>query len=149
MTAEHHPWEVPPGRFQVTTAAETHFSWLRTRLSIERTLMSWVRTATSLIAFGFSIVQIYERFQHGEMPPHIRFPEAPRYFGLALLVAGVLALAVSIHQYRQMLHYLRSSDFVPIAGVAPDPVITPLLGVAILLVALGLFAIGSVLANFF
>ena len=35
----------------------SHFSWLRTRLSIERTLMSWVRTSTALIGFGFTIFQ--------------------------------------------------------------------------------------------
>jgi putative membrane protein len=148
MTHEYQPWEVPPGRFQVSNGAETHFSWLRTRLSIERTLMAWVRTSTSLIAFGFTIVQIYERLKTGENLPHLHFPEAPRYFGLALLIAGVLALLVSIRQYRQMLRYLRSSDFAPIAGVGPEPVATPLLGVAILLVAIGLFAIGSVLVNF-
>lgn len=33
----------------------SHFSWLRTRLSVERTLMSWVRTAIALIGFGFTI----------------------------------------------------------------------------------------------
>ena len=33
LTEEH------PDRFQVKATAETNFSWLRTRLSIERTLM--------------------------------------------------------------------------------------------------------------
>jgi putative membrane protein len=33
------------GRFEVKADAPTHFSWLRTRMSIERTLMSWIRTA--------------------------------------------------------------------------------------------------------
>ena len=39
-------------RFAVKATAESHFSWLRTRLSVERTLMSWVRTSVSLIGFG-------------------------------------------------------------------------------------------------
>jgi uncharacterized membrane protein YidH (DUF202 family) len=39
-----------------------HFSWLRTRLSIERTLMSWVRTAAAFIGLGFTIFQFFERF---------------------------------------------------------------------------------------
>jgi putative membrane protein len=42
------------GRFIVKTTSDSHFSWLRTRLSLERTLMSWVRTAVSLIGFGFT-----------------------------------------------------------------------------------------------
>ena len=40
----------------------THFAWLRTRMSIERTLMSWLRTATALIGFGFTIFQFLQRF---------------------------------------------------------------------------------------
>lgn len=31
----------------------------RTRLAYERTLMAWVRTSTSLIAFGFTIYQLF------------------------------------------------------------------------------------------
>ena len=50
-----------PDRFIVKTTSDSHFSWLRTRLSIERTLMSWVRTSVSLIGFGFTIVQFFER----------------------------------------------------------------------------------------
>ena len=49
-------------RFEVRTTAESHFSWLRTRMSVERTLMSWVRTATALIGFGFTIFQFLSRF---------------------------------------------------------------------------------------
>ena len=33
-------------RFDVKADVPTHFAWLRTRMSMERTLMSWVRTAT-------------------------------------------------------------------------------------------------------
>jgi putative membrane protein len=50
------------GRFEVKGDAPTHFAWLRTRMSIERTLMSWVRTATALIGFGFTIFQFLHRF---------------------------------------------------------------------------------------
>ena len=55
-----------PDRFEVRVTADTHFGWLRTRLSVERTLMSWVRTAVSLIGFGFAIVQFFDRVQ--QMP---------------------------------------------------------------------------------
>jgi len=49
-------------RFDVKADVSSHFSWLRTRMSIERTLMSWVRTATALIGFGFTIFQFLHRF---------------------------------------------------------------------------------------
>ena len=51
--------KVKPG---VLHQKDTHFAWLRTRMSLERTLMSWVRTATALIGFGFTIFQFFERF---------------------------------------------------------------------------------------
>ena len=54
--ANHDPTWSTPHRFEIKTSAESHFSWIRTRLSVERTLMSWVRTGTALIGFGFTIV---------------------------------------------------------------------------------------------
>lgn len=88
------------GRFEVRATASDHFAWLRTRLSIERTMMSWVRTAIALIGFGFAIVQY---LSHLQQMPGIRatyLPEAPRYLGLAMIACGVLALLISIWQYR-------------------------------------------------
>src|ERR1700750_365804 len=49
------------GRFEVRVTADSHFAWVRTRLSLERTMMSWLRTAVSLIGFGFAIGQCFER----------------------------------------------------------------------------------------
>ena len=39
-----------PHRFEVRPTSDSHFGWLRTRLSVERTLMSWVRTSVALAA---------------------------------------------------------------------------------------------------
>ena len=50
-------------RFEVRVTADSHFGWIRTRLSVERTMMSWQRTATALIGFGFAIVQYLEHLQ--------------------------------------------------------------------------------------
>ena len=55
--------DLTPHRFDVKATADSHFSWLRTRLSVERTLMSVVRTAIALIGFGFTIVQFFDRYR--------------------------------------------------------------------------------------
>src|SRR5271169_6712409 len=134
-----------PGRFEVKATASDHFSWLRTRLSVERTMMSWVRTATALIGFGFTIVQFFNRM--GETPgvAPAYFPHAPRYLGLSLIFCGVMALVISIWEYHWGLRYLWGGNFEVIAGVTREGKQTPIYGVAIALVLVGLFAFFAVL----
>jgi putative membrane protein len=133
-----------PARFDVRPTASDHFSWIRTRLSIERTLMSWVRTAISLIGFGFTIVQFFDRL--GSMPgaEAARFPDAPRYMGLMLIGCGIIALLVSIWQYLFTIRYLRSGGFSVIAMPDDERFQTPLLAVSIALLLIGVFAFCAV-----
>ena len=132
-------------RFDVKVTAESHFSWLRTRLSVERTLMSVVRTAISLIGFGFTIVQFFDRMEHLPGVTPGRFPEAPRYLGLALIFCGVLTLVVSVWEYRWSLRYLWGGNFSAIAGAAKEGKQTPLLAVSFALILVGTFAFVAVL----
>jgi len=137
--------DLPDSRFAVHATASDHFAWLRTRLAVERTLMAWLRTAVSLIGFGFAIVQFFERL--GQMPgarPAV-LPHAAEYFGVALISCGVLALLISLLQYWSIIRYLRTGSFATIAGVEGmrAPVATP--ATAVLLVLIGLFALFAVL----
>ena len=136
----------PDDRFEVSATASSHFAWLRTRMALERTLMAWARTSVSLIGFGFTIVQFFQRVQTSaaETAP-ILLPDAPRNFGLALIAAGILGLLVSLWQYHQGLHYLWSGPFRPVAGFEPEPATTPIMWVAILLILVGVFAFFVVL----
>lgn len=132
-------------RFAVKATAESHFSWLRTRMSLERTLMSWVRTSTALIGFGFTIVQFFERFKEMEHVKLAARPDMPRYLGLGLIAAGTFALAIAVWQYLDVVRYLRGTMFAPIAPEPSSYVKTPLFAVAIFLGLIGLFAFTSVL----
>jgi putative membrane protein len=134
-----------PGRFEVRATASDHFSWIRTRLSVERTMMSWLRTAVSLIGFGFTIVQFFDRMRDlpGVAPAH--FPNAPRYLGLMLILCGIVALVISVWEYLWSLRYLWGGDFTVVAGVTKEGKKTPLFAVAIALILIGLFAFFSVL----
>ena len=133
-----------PARFEVRLTSDSHFAWLRTRLSLERTLMSWVRTAVALIGFGFTIVQFFQHISQIEGVKAAVEPEAPRYLGLALIATGIVALAISVWQYRVVIKYLSSADFRPLAGLEGGPEYTPLYAVAIVLMFIGLFAFFAV-----
>lgn len=85
----------------------TAMSFDRTALSNDRTLMSVVRTALSLIAFGFTIFQFFhkvsEQFLPGGLPSH-----APRRFGLALIVLGIVILGFGIANHLHATRERRS-----------------------------------------
>ena len=132
-------------RFEVRASASDHFAWIRTRLALERTIMSWLRTAVALIGFGFAIVQYLNHLQQAPGARAADFPTAPKYLGLALISCGVLALVISIWQYRWGLRYLWGDPFTPIAGVTKEGKQTPIIAVALILIGVGLFAFFAVL----
>ena len=132
-------------RFTVRTTAEAHFAWLRTRLALERTIMAWVRTAVSLIAFGFTIVQFFDRLQQMPGTTAARFPDAPRLLGLALIGCGVASLVISIWEYRWTVGYLWNRDYAAIAGMVPEGKRSPIIAVVVVLTLVGVFAFFAVL----
>ena len=131
-------------RFDVRATADSHFSWLRTRLAVERTMMAYVRTAVSLIGFGFAIVQFFERFEQMPGVSTARFPEAPRYLGLAMILCGVIVTCISLMEYRWIIRYLWGGNFTAIAGLRKEGMQIPLYATAIVLILIGLFAFFAV-----
>jgi putative membrane protein len=131
-------------RFEVRVTADSHFGWLRTRFSIERTMMAFQRTAVSLIGFGFAIFQFFERLQQMPGAKPATLPDAPRYLGLALIGCGVVALLISIWEYQWTIRYIWSGSFASLAGMTKEGLNTPVLAVSILLTGVGLFAFFAV-----
>jgi putative membrane protein len=77
----------------------------RTRLAAERNLMAWIRTALSLIAFGFTIYKFLQTIQQQSTLPVYR-PNAPRNLGLLLVGLGTFAVAVACIQHWKYLRKL-------------------------------------------
>jgi putative membrane protein len=132
-------------RFDVHVTAESHFAWLRTRLAVERTMMAYMRTAVSLIGFGFAIFQLVYRFEKSPEGTSIRFPDAAWYLGLALIFCGVMVAVFSAMEYRWMLRYLWSDGFAAVAGVTRKGKNTPLFAVSLVIILVGVFAFFAVL----
>ena len=77
----------------------TRLAYERTNLAHERNLMAWIRTATSLITFGFAIYKFFQL----EVRAGQRFQQiiGPREFALLMIAIGLIALVVSTLQYWQ------------------------------------------------
>ena len=135
----------PVERFQAKESVGSHFAWLNARLSLEMTMMSWIRMAITLIGFGFTIVQFFERLNEMEGVAQAARPFAARYVGLVLIAAGVGTLIVSIVQYRVTIRYLWQDQFASIAGIGKAPGNTPIYAVTIALAVIGAAAFLAVL----
>ena len=134
-----------PHRFDVDATANSHFAWVRTRFAVERTMMAYMRTAVSLIGFGFAIVQFFDGIHQMPGAAPARFPDAAWYLGLALIFCGVMAMVISIREFHWTLRYLWSENFATIAGMRAEGKQTPLYAVAIAIICVGTFAFFAVL----
>src|SRR3954447_8028987 len=125
---------IPPPDTGSPASVLTHFAWLRTRLSAERTLMSWNRTSLSAIGLGFVIYQWFQLGQQGSGS----HPEATRGLALAIIVGGTLGTLLALVQYLDGLHYLRGDEFKAIAGRFGLPYLSLTLSVAVFSALIGI-----------
>ena len=110
----------------------------RSRLIAERRLMAWVRTAFSMIAFGFGSCKFLQFIgEQGKVP--LPRPDAPRNVGLALMGIGTFAITAACIQHWKQLKSLRSDQ--------PCQPWDLTLIVACLTALLGFLLFGSVLLN--
>ena len=114
----------------------------RSREAADRTLMAWVRTALSLIGFGFAIASFRDILIEGGL---IRNPQrefsGALVFGLSFVSLGVLGLLAATLQHWNIIQHLKKEDFT-YTGFRPLVLV-----MAILLMLIGLFALISVLVH--
>ena len=72
--------------------------------SAVRTLMSVIRTSLSLIGFGFTLFQIFQKLHESNV---LKSGTAPLHFGLSLVVLGVTMLVVGIGYHVTYMYGLR------------------------------------------
>ena len=80
----------------------------RTWLAHERTLMAWVRTAASMISFGFTIYKFFQ-FEaiKGEPAHHGLF--SPRDFALIMVSIGLISLLAATITHRREVRRMRGA----------------------------------------
>jgi putative membrane protein len=77
---------------------------MRTIMAADRTLMAWIRTALSLLSFGFTIYKILQEVEKSVSLPQ---QESPRNIGVILAVAGTVAMVMGTIEYWLTLHELQ------------------------------------------
>ncbi len=81
----------------------------RVIFAAERTLLSWIRTALSLIGLGFVVARFGMLLQ--EMPqsnPATSSGHGSLWLGMSLMIAGVAVSATSVAQHVAVIRRLRS-----------------------------------------
>ena len=103
----------------------------RSRWSAERTLMAWIRTAISMISFGFAIDKVFVVLQAEENT--LKLGRGYHVLGIALVSAGILLLICGSVEHLIVLKRLAlrfAQSAVPLNPKFP----LPLFGASIVLV---------------
>jgi putative membrane protein len=71
-------------------------------------MMAWVRTATSLISFGFTIYKFFQfDISKGQSGDHLI---GPREFAMMMIGIGLLSLVMATIQHRQDRNVLKAMN---------------------------------------
>jgi inner membrane protein YidH len=78
----------------------------RTRAAHERTMLAWVRTATSLITFGFTIYKFFQiELARGVDANRL---VGPRGFAIMTISVGLISLILATLQHEQNMRALKA-----------------------------------------
>jgi putative membrane protein len=77
----------------------TDLGYERTRLAADRTLMAWIRTAVSMISFGFTIFKFFMYLRESDILSGQLPLQGPRNLGLGLVGLGTFLLGMAIVEY--------------------------------------------------
>jgi putative membrane protein len=85
----------------------TDLGTMRTIMAADRTLMAWVRTALSMLSFGFTI---YKFLETAAQQGHLARPESPQKVGLFLAGMGTASMILGVLGYWTTLRELRRTE---------------------------------------
>jgi putative membrane protein len=92
---------IPQGVQDSKMPHANHLAVDRTWMAHERTLMAWVRTAISMISFGFTVYKFFELETSKLNPAPAYSVLSPRLFSILLISTGIFGLFMALisHHY--------------------------------------------------
>lgn len=81
------------------------FALVRTALSSERSLGSWMRTATALYSFGFSLEKFTDYIEKNN--ENAVFLDGPRRLAFGLVGVGMVSIAIALSMHLKRVKRMR------------------------------------------
>ena len=135
--------------FEVEANAGNHLAWMNAILGLQRTLMAAERTAVTLIAFGFTMAQLFKNLEPAVPQQFLVLgPHLPRNVGLLMIAAGVGSLALFTWLYLRGVAYLGAEPFAAISMRLKAPLHQLTCFTAYAIMLLGALGFGSVFVSF-
>lgn len=128
--------DTPTAPPHIHADVNSQLALVRTRLSQDRTLLSWVRTAVSLITFGFGVHQFFRAVPSAR--PHGLHETTPYLFGSAMVLIGLVTLVLAAVENRSTAAALDVAY--PASAGFPAP---PISRARLLASVIGLLGIGA------
>jgi putative membrane protein len=113
----------------------------RNRAAADRTLMAWIRTALSMIGFGFGVGKIYDYLEKINPERELDPIGSARIVGESFIALGVFGLLAAVIQHGQILKRIEIEQF-----TYTQPRALPMI-TAILLLIIGVFAFIAILLH--
>ena len=134
---------------EVEPNAGNHLAWMNAILGLQRTLMAAERTAVTLIAFGFTVAQLFHNLKAIAPPQFLVLgPHLSRDVGLLMIAAGVGSLGLFTWQYLRAISYLAAEPFTPISLRLKVPLHQLTCFTAYAIMLLGTLGFASVFVSF-
>jgi putative membrane protein len=111
----------------------------RNRAAAERTLMAWIRTALSLIGFGFGIGKLSAFTDAAGLHMKADPAHSTLVFGVSFILVGIFGLLSAIVQHTRIMARLNRPDF---TYEAMRPIT---MTAAVLLMLIGVFGLLAIL----
>ncbi|MCZ6859458.1 MAG: DUF202 domain-containing protein [Alphaproteobacteria bacterium] len=114
-------------------------AFVRTAMSSEQSLMSWIRTSVSLYTFGFAITQFF--YYMARQQESAQLSSGPRLLGLALVATGILAILLGTIEHVVRIRSMRE------AGLPTNVRFLLPLGSAVAFLLIGIAALVAISLN--